>query len=105
VAFCGIGNPGAFFTDLRAWGFGLVAERVFPDHHVYRRHELDNISALARSAAAEAILTTQKDAMNLPPDWNAPMPLFTCCIHPEIEEKMEFDRALLAAVDAVRGAT
>jgi tetraacyldisaccharide 4'-kinase len=99
AAFCGIGNPGAFFADLRAWGFCVVAERVFPDHHVYRRHELDNISALSRSAGAEAILTTQKDLMNLPPDWNAPMPLFACCIHLEIEEKMEFERALLAEVE------
>jgi tetraacyldisaccharide 4'-kinase len=105
VAFCGIGNPGAFFADLRVWGFGLVAERVFPDHHVYRRHELDDLCALSRSATAEAILTTEKDAMNLPPDWNAPMPLFACCIQLEIEEKMEFERALLAAVEAARGAT
>jgi tetraacyldisaccharide 4'-kinase len=104
VAFCGIGNPAAFFADLRNWGFWVVAESVFPDHHVYRRHELDNISALSRSAGAEAILTTQKDVMNLPPDWNAPMPLFACCIHPEIEEKMEFERALLAEVEAARRA-
>jgi tetraacyldisaccharide 4'-kinase len=105
VAFCGIGNPRAFFADLRAWGFWVVAERVFPDHHVYRRHELDNLSALARSAGAEAILTTEKDVMNLAPDWNAPMPLFACCIHPEIEEKMEFERALLAEVEAARRAS
>jgi tetraacyldisaccharide 4'-kinase len=105
AAFCGIGNPGAFFADLRAWGFWVVAERVFPDHHVYRRHELDNISALSRSAGAEAILTTQKDLINLPPDWNAPTPLFACCIQPEIEEKMEFERALLAEVEAARGMT
>jgi tetraacyldisaccharide 4'-kinase len=102
AAFCGIGNPVAFFADLRGWGFGVVAESVFPDHHVYRRHELDNIFALSRSAGAEVILTTQKDVMNLPPDWNAPWPLFACCIQPEIEEKIEFERALLAEVEAAR---
>ena len=105
AAFCGIGNPAAFFADLRGWGFRVVAESVFPDHHVYRRHELDNISALSRRAGAEALLTTQKDVMNLPPDWNAPMPLFACCIYPEIEEKMEFERALLAEVAAARRTT
>jgi tetraacyldisaccharide 4'-kinase len=102
AAFCGIGNPAAFFADLRAWGFGVVAERAFPDHHVYRRHELDNLCALSRSGGAEAILTTEKDLMNLPPDWNAPMPLLACCIQLEIEDKMEFERALLAAVEAAR---
>jgi tetraacyldisaccharide 4'-kinase len=101
-AFCGIGNPSAFFDDLRSWGFWVAAESVFPDHHVYRRHELDSFLTLARRAGAEAILTTQKDLMNLSPDWNAPLPLFACRIHPEIEEKMEFERALLAAVEAAR---
>jgi hypothetical protein len=28
--------------------------------------------------------------------------LFACCIQPEIEEKMEFERALLAEVEAAR---
>jgi tetraacyldisaccharide 4'-kinase len=102
AAFCGIGNPAAFFADLRGWGFWVVAESVFPDHHVYRRHELDSLLALARRAGAEAILTTQKDLMNLPLVWNSPIPLFACCIHPEIEEKMEFERALLAAVEEAR---
>ncbi len=105
AAFCGIGNPAAFFADLRRWGFGVVAERVFPDHHVYRRHELDNVSALARGAGAEAMLTTEKDLMNLPPGWDVPMPLFACCIRLEIEEKMEFERALLSDVEAARRAT
>jgi tetraacyldisaccharide 4'-kinase len=104
AAFCGIGNPAAFFADLRGWGFWVVKESIFPDHHVYRHHELDNIFALSRSAGAEAILTTQKDVMNLPRDWNAPWPLFACCTHPEIEEKMEFEQALLAEVEAARRA-
>jgi tetraacyldisaccharide 4'-kinase len=104
AAFCGIGNPAAFFADLRSWGFWVVAESAFPDHHVYRRHELDSLFAFSRRAGAEAILTTQKDLMNLPPDWNAPWPLFACCIQPEIEEKMEFERALLAEVEVARRA-
>jgi tetraacyldisaccharide 4'-kinase len=104
TAFCGIGNPAAFFADLQGWGFRLVAESVFADHHVYSRQDLERVSALSRRAGAEAILTTQKDVMNLPPDWNAAMPLFACCIHPEIEEKMEFEQALLAEVEAARRA-
>jgi tetraacyldisaccharide 4'-kinase len=105
AAFCGIGNPAAFFADLRRWGFGVVAERVFADHHVYRQLELDKISALAKSAGAEALLTTAKDRMNLPSSWDVHMPLFACCIHLEIEEKMEFERALLSDVEAARRAT
>jgi tetraacyldisaccharide 4'-kinase len=104
AAFCGIGNPAAFFADLRGWGFWVVAESVFPDHHVYSHTDLLAISMLSRRFGAEAILTTEKDLMNLPPGWDVRMPLFACCIHTEIEEKMEFERALLAEVETARRA-
>jgi tetraacyldisaccharide-1-P 4'-kinase len=61
---------------------------------------LENLGVLARSAGAAAILTTEKDLMNLPPHWNPPVPLFACCIRSEIEEKMEFAHALLTEVEA-----
>ena len=100
AAFCGIGNPAAFFADLRHWGLGVVGESIFPDHHVYTEHELDRVGAHWQSEGAEVMLTTQKDVMNLPPNWNLPLALFACCIHPEIEEKVVFEQALLAAVEA-----
>jgi len=40
MAFCGIGNPDAFFEDLRAWGFQVVGQRGFGDHHVYSPPEI-----------------------------------------------------------------
>jgi len=100
AAFCGIGNPAAFFADLRLWGFEVAAESVFRDHHLYSRQDLKRLSALAQLAGADAFLTTEKDLMNLPPGWNAPLPLSACCIRMEIEEKMEFEPALLAALEA-----
>jgi tetraacyldisaccharide 4'-kinase len=57
--FCGVGNPDAFFRDLRLWGFDVVRESIFPDHHVYR--DLN----FARGGGVAAFLTTEKDAMNL----------------------------------------
>ena len=99
AAFCGIGNSAAFFADLQSWGFNVAAERAFADHHVYRHRDLESIFALARAARAEAVFTTEKDLMNLPPRWDAPMPLFASCIRLEIENKMEFERALLAEVE------
>jgi len=113
-AFCGIGNPSAFFSDLQSWGFWVAKESIFPDHHVYENSDLMVFSLLRRLDArfsrlrnpiADALLTTEKDLMNLPPGWNAPLPLFACCIGVEIEEKMEFERALLAAVEAARRAS
>ena len=39
-AFCGIGNPAAFFDDLRDWGFSVVGQRSFADHHRYSAAEM-----------------------------------------------------------------
>jgi tetraacyldisaccharide 4'-kinase len=97
-AFCGIGNPAAFFADLRRWGFSVVAENVFRDHHVYSRGEFDRIFATSIRAGAEAVVTTQKDVMNLPPDFDTPLPFFACCVHSAIDEEGKFGEALLAEV-------
>jgi tetraacyldisaccharide 4'-kinase len=104
AAFCGIGNPAAFFADLRGWGFWVVGGSIFPDHHLYRRHELDKLFVRWQSEGVEAVLTTQKDVMNLPPDLNAQWPLFACCIQPQIDERIEFERALQTAVETAKRA-
>jgi tetraacyldisaccharide 4'-kinase len=64
-AFCGIGNPAAFFQDLRRWGFQVVGERSFDDHHVYSVQEAAALERLARSCGADALLCTEKDVWNL----------------------------------------
>jgi len=99
AAFCGVGNPAAFFGDLRVWGFEVLAEQAFGDHHVYNHQELDKFVALAQRGGAEAILTTEKDRMNLPRNWFPDLPLFVCRAEAEIAEKTAFERALLAEVE------
>ena len=42
-AFCGIGNPVAFYDDLKSWDFSLVAQRSFPDHHRYSSAEIQEL--------------------------------------------------------------
>ncbi len=54
-AIAGIGNPARFFQQLS--GLGLkFASQSFPDHHAFRRADLQNIKA-------DAILMTEKDAV------------------------------------------
>ena len=70
VAFAGIGRPEKFFATLRDMGAGIEAERPFPDHHRFTPAELGALSGEAR--AREAILvTTEKDAARLPPNFGA----------------------------------
>lgn len=97
-AFCGIGNPGAFLSNLQGWGFSIAGFEPFRDHHVYRDAELRQLSARARESGAGALVTTEKDAMNLPANWPAELPVVVCEIEAEIREAQAFEDALLASL-------
>jgi tetraacyldisaccharide 4'-kinase len=60
-AFCGIGNPDAFFRCLEQNGLSLEDTQIFDDHHAYTREEMKQIFERAVSCGAEMILCTQKD--------------------------------------------
>lgn len=64
-AFCGIGNPGAFVANLRGWGFGVVGQTFFRDHHRYTRQDALELEEAARAAGAESLICTEKDIFNL----------------------------------------
>jgi len=65
LAFCAIGNPGAFFAQLRREGYGVGGERAFTDHHFYTQRDADELSREAVRAGARALATTAKDAVKL----------------------------------------
>jgi tetraacyldisaccharide 4'-kinase len=64
-AFCGIGHPSAFFTQLQSAGAISVGCRAFPDHHDYLPSDLTTIDTAAQSAGAKLLLTTAKDFARL----------------------------------------
>jgi tetraacyldisaccharide 4'-kinase len=64
-AFCGLGNPEAFFRDLRNWELPICGQATYPDHHRYTELEVLEIQQAGKSAGANAFVTTEKDAQNL----------------------------------------
>lgn len=60
-AFCGIGNPQAFFRTIERLGAILAGTRAFDDHHRYTAEELVALHEEARRQQASLVLTTQKD--------------------------------------------
>ena len=78
-AFCGLGNPQGFRRTLEGMGVNLIDWIVFEDHHRYTPGELRHISAQFRARGVTAILTTEKDSVNLcetGDDQLAPLPLY-----------------------------
>ena len=64
-AFCGIGNPGAFFADLDRWHVPVSQRRAFADHHKYSHSEVKEMEREAAKFGAQGFITTEKDAQNM----------------------------------------
>lgn len=64
-AFCGIGNPTAFLSNLREWGFQVVGHKFFRDHHRYTQQDAAEIEQKTRASGAEGLICTEKDIFNL----------------------------------------
>jgi tetraacyldisaccharide 4'-kinase len=65
AAFCGLANPASFWLSLESVGLQPVYRWSFGDHHEYKPGEIHTLVAQARTNRAEALLTTEKDLMNL----------------------------------------
>jgi|SRR5882724_23390 len=65
LAFCGVGNPAAFFNDLKSWQIEPVETITFRDHHRYSQFDVSTLMAGARQVGATAFITTEKDEQNL----------------------------------------
>ncbi len=68
VAFCGLGFPEKFYNSLKKEGIDLIAKKSFPDHNVYEDKDLQWLLTLANEHNAQ-LITTRKDWVKLPKDW------------------------------------
>jgi 3-deoxy-D-manno-octulosonic-acid transferase len=97
-AFCGLGSPRSFWRTLDRVGVEVAFRRVFSDHHPYSPSELRRLAAQATAEGVEALVTTEKDVMNLCEGASAllaPHPLYWLKIGVEIEREEELLRRLL----------
>lgn len=66
TAFCGLANPASFWGTLRSLHVAPVFHWAFADHHHYTCTELQRLTDQAKLHGSSVLLTTEKDAMNLP---------------------------------------
>lgn len=98
VAVCGIANPGRFAHSIRE--LDLAAEEIltFPDHHAYRRRDLEAIRRAADRSGGAWILTTEKDAVKL--EGKTLLPVVTLRVEVEVGES-DFFPFLLSRIAAI----
>jgi tetraacyldisaccharide 4'-kinase len=94
-AFCGIGNPEAFFRNLESWRVPVAGSRVFRDHFRYGAQEIAMLERAAEQANAKALVTTEKDAQNLAGLRLPSIPVYVSVIDLELAQEAD----LLAVVD------
>ena len=98
VAVCGIGNPDVFFKDLAHYQIDVVRSFSYRDHHLFTASDLDAVGQAARALGADAVVTTEKDAVRLPPDASVGTAFYAVQIEARPEDAETFDREFLQEV-------
>ena len=103
-----IAAPERVAADLAALGCRVVGQVAYRDHHRFTARELEAAAAAARAAGADAVVTTEKDAVRLAasgdgagPAWTAAAPtLVVHRIEAVIEDEERLREILLRAARA-----
>jgi len=95
AAFCGIAMPESFENLLRELGAQICHNKRFLDHHRFTNEEMERFLTRAGDAQAEFIVTTEKDAVRLPPELPAHLPIYFLRLEIEIlSGDHDFDSAV-----------
>jgi tetraacyldisaccharide 4'-kinase len=76
AALSGIAQPESFEQSLVTLGAELVYAKRFADHHRFTQQEILNVINRSKKRQAEAIITTQKDAVRFPKIDRRDLPIF-----------------------------
>ena len=104
VAVAAVGEPAAFFTQLRDAGARDVIGLPYRDHH---RFSADDVQHILRAAASvDAVVCTLKDAVKLAPLWPRDvLPLWYVSQRAEVERGAHVLDASLALLLGARAST
>ncbi|MEF2547623.1 tetraacyldisaccharide 4'-kinase [Aurantimonas sp. E1-2-R+4] len=90
LAFAGIADPTKFYASLAALGAEIVETRDFPDHHVFSKGDMDELSAAAWRSGLQ-LATTRKDAVRLATGTTAQQLFFKECEVLDVDLRFEPD--------------
>jgi len=93
-----VARPERFEADAAGCGVEVVGRSFFRDHHRFRAEELASVAARARSAGAQAIVTTAKDAVRLESPWLLAPPALVMAIAADVADEARLRARLLSAV-------
>ena len=98
----GIGNPAAFEATLAQHSGQVLHCEALADHHGYTRKQLLRFVDLAKTAGAQALITTEKDWVkwaSLLEDESVDMPIYRAALSMQFRDGGERIDALLNAIE------
>lgn len=95
IVMCGIGNPNVFSEDILQQGINIIDERFFRDHHAYTQEDLDRVTAEALRTGADAIVTTEKDAVRIERLKQGDVPVYAAQLQIRSEDEVRLKSLLL----------
>jgi tetraacyldisaccharide 4'-kinase len=102
LAFCGIARPENFTKMVTASRYEPLETMVFPDHHPYSERDVARLLERARQLGANGFVTTEKDAVKLPPELRGRLeavgPVIVARLNVELVEEKEAMTQLVAMV-------
>ncbi|HZP82292.1 MAG TPA: tetraacyldisaccharide 4'-kinase [Chthonomonadaceae bacterium] len=97
AALAAIGNPSAFESMLGELGGILAARFRFRDHQEITLADMERVFAEACAAGAEAVITTDKDAVKMAP-LKTPLPILALQVKMQVAGEANFLAAVQAAL-------
>lgn len=96
AAMCALAEPELFVEGLEEQGIEVAGRFFFPDHHRYARADIASVRD--RAHAVEAIVTTEKDAVKIDPEWlGGGPPLLALSVRTEFDDREAFEGAVRRA--------
>ena len=94
-AFSAIATPESFEMLLRKFKAQLIFNRRFLDHHRFSIDELSDFFRQAKDAGLDLVVTTEKDAVRIPKDFDPGIPFYYMRVEIEILSGTEdFEEAI-----------
>ena len=98
--FSGIASPRGFEQLILRMSAELRYKKRFLDHHRYEADELDRLFQQAKNSGVEVMITTEKDAVRIPKEFNPMIPLYYLRMEIEIVEGVDdFEEAINSACE------
>jgi len=94
----GLSNPQFFEEMVEKWEPARIERMRFPNHYNYSLEDVREVEEIWQEKKMDLVITTEKDAVSMPVNWQAPFPFWILDIQvkPEAHQEAKLKEIILA---------